>query len=67
MRYFDDLTDRLDFGDTLYAALNFKPQFLQYMKGFKLVLCNRRRGATRFYFEEGHHWSCVIPSFLILY
>lgn len=37
VRYFDGLTDRLEFGETPYGALNFKPQFLQYMKGFKFV------------------------------
>ena len=37
VRYFDDQSDSLDFGDTSYRALNFKPQFVQYMKGFKFV------------------------------
>lgn len=37
VRYFDDGTDHLEFGDTPYRALNFKPQFVQYMTGFKFV------------------------------
>jgi hypothetical protein len=37
LRYFDQRTDRLDFGDTPYRALCFTPQFVQYMAGFKFV------------------------------
>ncbi len=37
LRYFDRRTDRLDFGDTPYRALNFTPQLVQYMDGFKFV------------------------------
>ncbi len=37
VRYFDPSTDELVFGDTQYASLGFKPQFVQYMRGFKFV------------------------------
>jgi hypothetical protein len=37
LRYFDQRTDRLDFGDTPYRALCFTPQFVQSMSGFKFV------------------------------
>lgn len=37
VRYFDSSTDELTFGDTPYASLGFKPQFVQYMTGFKFV------------------------------
>jgi hypothetical protein len=37
VRYFDPSNDELVFGDTQYASLGFKPEFLQYMRGFKFV------------------------------
>ncbi|MBP7686532.1 MAG: hypothetical protein KA765_01430 [Thermoflexales bacterium] len=37
LRYFDRRADRLEFGDTPYRALNFMPQLVQYMDGFKFV------------------------------
>jgi hypothetical protein len=37
VRYFDEGTDRLEFGDNIYARLGFRPQFVQYMEGFKFV------------------------------
>jgi hypothetical protein len=37
VRYFTEQTDALEFGDTAYSRLNFRPQFVQYMKGFKFV------------------------------
>jgi hypothetical protein len=37
VRYFNPHTDSLQFGKTPYAALNFQPQFIQYMEGFKFV------------------------------
>ena len=37
LRYFDRHADTLDFGDTPYRALNFIPQLVQYMDGFKFV------------------------------
>ncbi len=37
VHYFDGQSARLEFGDTSYRDLDFKPQFAQYMKGFKFV------------------------------
>jgi len=37
VRYFDPSTDELSIGSTPYAWLGFKPQFVQYMTGFKFV------------------------------
>lgn len=37
LRYFDRRADTLNFGDTPYRALNFTPQLVQYMDGFKFV------------------------------
>jgi hypothetical protein len=37
VRYFDSSLDELSFGDTQYASLDFRPQFVQYMRGFKFV------------------------------
>jgi hypothetical protein len=37
LRYFDPTTDRLVFGDTPYRRLQFQPQFVQAMTGFKFV------------------------------
>jgi hypothetical protein len=37
VRYFTEQTDTLEFGHTPYSRLNFRPQFVQYMKGFKFV------------------------------
>jgi hypothetical protein len=37
VRYFDPRTDKLTFGPTPYATLDFTPQFVQYMEGFKFV------------------------------
>ena len=37
VRYFDPASDKLEFGDTPYASLGFRPQFVQYMRGFKFV------------------------------
>ena len=37
LRYFDHRADTLNFGDTPYRALNFIPQLVQYMDGFKFV------------------------------
>jgi len=37
VRYFDPSTDELSFGGTAYASLGFKPQFIQYMTGFRFV------------------------------
>lgn len=37
VRYFDPRADKLTFGPTPYAALDFVPQFVQYMEGFKFV------------------------------
>ena len=37
VRYFDPPTDELSFGPTPYASLGFRPQFVQYMTGFKFV------------------------------
>jgi hypothetical protein len=66
--YFDDLTDRLDFGDTPYRDLNFKSRFVQFMKGSKFgYLQPTQRGIAHSYCEEGHQCSCMMPSFLILY
>jgi hypothetical protein len=40
VKYFSSPADRLEFGDTPYARLGFKPQFFQYMDGFKFVYLN---------------------------
>jgi hypothetical protein len=37
VRYFDPANDELSFGPTPYASLSFRPQFVQYMEGFKFV------------------------------
>lgn len=37
VRYYDQRLDRLDFGATPYQALQFMPQCVQYMDGFKFV------------------------------
>ncbi len=37
VHYFDQPGNVLSFGDTAYSGLNFEPQFVQYMKGFKFV------------------------------
>ncbi len=37
LRYFDPARDHLRFGDERYAPLQFEPQFVQYMEGFKFV------------------------------
>lgn len=42
VRYFNSDSDHLEFGNTPYAALNFKPQFAQYMEGFKFVYLHPR-------------------------
>ena len=40
LRYFNPGMDSLAFGDTPYAQLQFKPQFVQHMDGFKFVYLN---------------------------
>jgi hypothetical protein len=37
LRYYDSLSDELVFGDTRYASLDFRAQFVQCMRGFKFV------------------------------
>ncbi len=37
VRYFNRQTDRLEFGDAAYRTLQFNPQCVQYMDGFKFV------------------------------
>jgi hypothetical protein len=37
LRYFDAGRDSLVFGDNRYRQLGFRPQFFQYMEGFKFV------------------------------
>lgn len=37
LREFDPARDRLEFGDTAYRQLAFRPQFVQAMSGFKFV------------------------------
>jgi hypothetical protein len=37
VRYFSNATDKLEFGETAYGRVNFKPEFVQYMTGFKFV------------------------------
>ncbi len=37
LRYFDPQRDRLLFGDSRYSHLQFQPQFVQLMEGFKFV------------------------------
>jgi len=44
VRYFDELTDHLQFGDTAYGQLGLKPQFVQYMEGFKFVYLHPSAG-----------------------
>jgi hypothetical protein len=40
LRYFDAARDRLAFGATRYRRLQFQPQFVQYLDGFKFVCLN---------------------------
>jgi hypothetical protein len=40
LRYFEPGADSLRFGDTLYARLDFNPQVVQHMAGFKFVYLN---------------------------
>src|SRR5215471_9815310 len=42
VRYFDPSSDELSFGSTPYGSLDFKPQFVQYMTGFKFVYLEPR-------------------------
>lgn len=37
VRYYEPRKSRLQYGETDYKSLNFIPQFVQYMDGFKLV------------------------------
>ena len=37
LRYFDPTTDKIVFGNSPYASLEFRPQIVQYMSGFKFV------------------------------
>ena len=37
VRYFCNKTDTLEFGEATYGCVNFKPEFVQYMTGFKFV------------------------------
>lgn len=37
IRYFDPQSDRLTFGNSPYCALDFRPQVVQHMSGFKFV------------------------------
>lgn len=40
IRYFDPKADHLTFGDSPYRALDFRPQVVQHMSGFKFVYLN---------------------------
>ncbi len=40
LRYFDPIQDTLEFADRRYQALNFQPQFVQQMHGFRFAYLN---------------------------
>lgn len=59
VRYFNASEDTLEFGDSPYRDLSFKPQFVQYMKGFKFVYMHPKAAGQNVQREEvyavGHH------------